>query len=1224
MSHIGSASTNDDDEHWLDVDDATSLPSISLDEALLQIDQFDDSLLLNDQLYADDDSTLGGEIFSGRSSADASTNFQYTLECPLSYSQCDSITAVVQSVESQYGRARALAYCIERLALTEALLHSVKGEERLGSGSCAAFSEDGSHLAIGYSKGAVRIINASTGSSVYIIHEAGQPGRGILQTVFLSRQRTLLALDSGGSVFEIRLRRKITGKRKELINCIFSGCNGEVVFMRYVPVHHLLVLVTLTKVLVVSTNHGGAVLCSVQLEGAPDAPPQCDYWLEGRESVRMCFGRGTQLFVYRVFPGRLALKGVKSAELIANIETSVPLISFSFISESFIWYLDVKEAPGVYDVNTRTALPQLTPPTLEIIYATADFKACRYNIGKFLCSAIHKFVLLSPIELIDNFLSRKDHISASLYALDIVKGKVKAARSQSIRSKVEKKLDEIIYLLVEWIMDGLPGGKVAVLVAHYRKYIDLLLKVCHQADRMALFYTIGYPRIEQDGLARAVMFELLDEAVMDGALVDPPPSLVADYLQNLQNEGHFAQLQAAIVRLPIYCIDIHWVMSTCRQNRLFDGIIYISNKALYDFVGPLEELMTNVSLFSERELRADSEIDIGNKLMLYLYCCLAGQAYPFGDLPPELVDKVPLEVYRCITSLRGKDGVASEERYPYLRQLLQFDAQQFFHVLCQCAGVALFSAENRLERLLDILCTLCIELLNEPILEQMLLCIAHLAANARILPQTTKLEEAVHALLMMPTLSESAETAVVDVLRAVPEIPLQHPLQLAQRSPLKTKTCTYILSTERRFIELIDCFLRHGAPTTELFSVITRFLCYELTPGEYKDLTTYLKEHLEELTSLSPKDAAALVVDHFIDHFARLRPMPGADLRDSMAHFPLLKECFQLKRDRGEHAMTMDDALDEDLFSLTFHGLIDEHNDYSEKLDAILTDWLRYWLPLGSRSDRCLNAASAVEATEACVLLLEARGFSGRAFELLKQRLVEESSKVEINDEALLQQIDRCVQFCSCHVEEARAGGWMPTLFRHVIALTQNRQNNNLGVRSRLLSMTRRMLESDTSIAVELITALYEAPFFAEAKYGENAALLDSILMACSYQKAILTSLHSCQDEEMSDAMMKLSQLSTKRLPRLAGGPCIKCRGSIDKAAYVFSCGHLIHMECDENGSRTCPCEAPGAPKYPETLPVMPPNRAVAKRNVFANWNEDPDCAPRPRNLLREKRGRQL
>ncbi len=43
-------------------------------------------------------------------------------------------------------------------------------------------------------------------------------------------------------------------------------------------------------------------------------------------------------------------------------------------------------------------------------------------------------------------------------------------------------------------------------------------------------------------------------------------------------------------------------------------------------------------------LFADNQIRLGNKLLVYISCCLAGRAYPLGEIPSEHVARVKEEV----------------------------------------------------------------------------------------------------------------------------------------------------------------------------------------------------------------------------------------------------------------------------------------------------------------------------------------------------------------------------------------------------------------------------------------------------------------------------------------------------------------------------------------------------------------------------------------------------
>uniref|UniRef100_A0A915EKH6 Vacuolar protein sorting-associated protein 8 central domain-containing protein n=1 Tax=Ditylenchus dipsaci TaxID=166011 RepID=A0A915EKH6_9BILA len=116
--------------------------------------------------------------------------------------------------------------------------------------------------------------------------------------------------------------------------------------------------------------------------------------------------------------------------------------------------------------------------------------------------------------------------------------------------------------------------------------------------------------------------------------------------------------------------------------------------------------------FVNKEVLSDCEIVQGNKLLLYLNCCLAGRAYPFGYLPENLCELVPMETYKFLIQLRPKSAsslqsnaeLASDCSFPNLRLLLKFDARQFLNVICTCGDAPLFAnSDGRLKRLVDIL-----------------------------------------------------------------------------------------------------------------------------------------------------------------------------------------------------------------------------------------------------------------------------------------------------------------------------------------------------------------------------------------------------------------------------------------------------------------------------------------------------------------------------------------
>ncbi|CAG2203936.1 Vacuolar protein sorting-associated protein 8 homolog [Mytilus edulis] len=116
-----------------------------------------------------------------------------------------------------------------------------------------------------------------------------------------------------------------------------------------------------------------------------------------------------------------------------------------------------------------------------------------------------------------------------------------------------------------------------------------------------------------------------------------------------------------------------------------------------DFTTPLEELLTVLrSAVDTGKQLTDNQIKLGNKLLVYISCCLAGRAYPLGDIPEDLVSDVKNNMFHCITSLHSKNHTSEEPIYPHLRTLLQFDTREFLNVLALAFEEEEFNTEEGL------------------------------------------------------------------------------------------------------------------------------------------------------------------------------------------------------------------------------------------------------------------------------------------------------------------------------------------------------------------------------------------------------------------------------------------------------------------------------------------------------------------------------------------------
>ncbi|KAK6057198.1 hypothetical protein COOONC_05287 [Cooperia oncophora] len=839
-------------EDWLDISDSLSLPSLSLDDVLNEVSQLDDELL---------DGHLSGSVdhISPPPSAAASYKLDSAVKTETirsrvtGYSKTPANSFTIRYLtnwslsDRKHGSAVAVAYHggYTAIATSKGSLLLFDAEGRLerfrhggeldGSASCVAFSSGGGHIAVGYSKGFVKIINTKSGAVEQLIQDAVQIGRGVLEILYIGSRRTILTLDSGGSVFEIQILQKfrLAGKSRGLTT---------------------------------GGNVSPAMQCLAE---------------------RACYQS-------------LCRKGSSDCLIALSHDE---LFELTLISED-----DQLVVVQIQEVKLR--LP-------------------------------------------------------AYYLLDIHRGRIRA--EQKFLDRLPNLLTEQMRRLVDLAMSGCKEGKVSDLIAHYK--FSFLISIGYMQDsgvannsnnrRASCLFAFRHKfnsslnwavlvhgcmifsitkygqgdKVERDMLSRYIFLESLDEFVLDGTLESPPPALVSAYITHLASEGHFSQLQASVVRFPIQSIDLHYVMSTCKQNGLYDGIIYVMNKALGDYLSPLEEMLADVSSFASNEVLSDSEVERGNRLLLYLHCCLAGHAYPYGTLPPEQLATVPVQVYRCITSLKGKDGVSSDVSYPYLRLLLLFDAQQFTHVIRTCADAPIFQSEGRLQRLVENIGRLSMELRNESALVHFLLLISQLVDITGVVTpveivEDVSLEYVVITLMRMKWQHSSAEFAIVETLRAVPQIDRKAVLRMAS-SPMRKEICTFIYCAERKFVDLINCYIR-DAENEGIFSVIRRILRSDLTQQEYQEVSEVVCQLIPRLAAVNARECADLVIDCFPNYLLNLR---SHTTEERMASYQLLKAAFDIKRERQENFLQMDEDVEEHLFGIVFEGLVRER---VESLDSTL------------------------------------------------------------------------------------------------------------------------------------------------------------------------------------------------------------------------------------------------------------------------------------------------
>ncbi|VDN34957.1 unnamed protein product, partial [Cylicostephanus goldi] len=208
------------------------------------------------------------------------------------------------------------------------------------------------------------------------------------------------------------------------------------------------------------------------------------------------------------------------------------------------------------------------------------------------------------------------------------------------------------------------------------------------------------------------------------------------------------------------------------------------------------------------------------------------------------------------------------------------------------------------------------------------------------------------------------------------------------------------------------------------------------------------------------------------------------------------------------------------------------------------------------------------------ILLMEARGLLADAFEVLFKQL-QESKK---DQHRFVYWLDKGLTFCSSHSNFSHSRGWLLRIMHAVTgaAIEENAvgaaiEENAVDVEFRLRSLANGILENGSENSLELVECLYDYPSFKQGVLSDYSSLIYKILGTCSHETFLMKQLLLCINEESAEDMHFLGAELCRKVPDVIEGRCLVCRLCVTKAAYIFSCGHTVHMECD-NGERQCPC----------------------------------------------------
>ncbi|KAJ5678443.1 uncharacterized protein N7477_004076 [Penicillium maclennaniae] len=217
---------------------------------------------------------------------------------------------------------------------------------------------------------------------------------------------------------------------------------------------------------------------------------------------------------------------------------------------------------------------------------------------------------------------------------------------------------------------------------------EVSIAACIYMDDVEFLWEEVFTWYEEQGSA-GIFLEVLEPRIIDGTIRSLPPIAVKALINHFIKTHSPGRLEEIICLLNTTTMDIDQVTTLCKQHNLFDAYIYVWNRCLADYIGPLEELLQMIPTQTEPLVNGDYALEVTKhtnamKSFAYLSFVLTGRIYPTGDEMDETeASRAKLSLYQYLFSgnLEPVDGSSETKSFSQLRALLKFDASSFMSML---------------------------------------------------------------------------------------------------------------------------------------------------------------------------------------------------------------------------------------------------------------------------------------------------------------------------------------------------------------------------------------------------------------------------------------------------------------------------------------------------------------------------------------------------------------
>ncbi|KAG0275322.1 Vacuolar protein sorting-associated protein 8 [Linnemannia exigua] len=296
--------------------------------------------------------------------------------------------------------------------------------------------------------------------------------------------------------------------------------------------------------------------------------------------------------------------------------------------------------------------------------------------------------------------------------------------------------------------DAAAGGVGAGTVLFHDLAIQAI-ETCLSINNQGFLFEDVYERYaEASTLVRGIFLQSLEGYILQDRLTEMPPQVMQAFVKYYSDRGMYKALELCICHTPCHVLEMDQIVDLCQKHQLYNGLIYVWNKTISDYVSPVVELLRVIKTILKDRQSTDEHEDNGDdqdqlnsykdesalsraimedkpaqserlsnqevvqKLYGYLADSLLGKSYIDGtklENAEAVAAKVSLYSFifsgRCVMwpSVGGQliltrdaeNADDAEPTYPYLKLFLKHDSEEFLKVIDLAFEDSYLSSTNR-------------------------------------------------------------------------------------------------------------------------------------------------------------------------------------------------------------------------------------------------------------------------------------------------------------------------------------------------------------------------------------------------------------------------------------------------------------------------------------------------------------------------------------------------